>query len=119
MVLMKKGFTKLWIQGRDGSRVETKGEYGEPRIHLVEYDSLPNVRSRLDIGDKLEWMSHPLSGYLLFFDSFELGLVWGCIMLERHISRATDTSIPTVMGYLQVSLLPAAYPFFRVSADAV
>ena len=47
------------------------------------------VRNRLDVADKLEWMSHPLSGYLLkvFCDAFELGRVWGCIMLEHLIKQ--------------------------------
>ena len=64
--LWEKGFTKLWILGRDGASVEAKGRCGEPRIHLMEYRSLPDgVRTTLDITDELEWMSHPLSGYLL------------------------------------------------------
>ena len=83
--LWEKGFTKL---GRDGSRVEAHGDYDEPRVHLMEYDSLPDgIRNRLDVADKLEWMRHPLSGYLIkvFLDAFELGRVWGSIVLERII----------------------------------
>ena len=41
----------------------------------MDYDNLPDcVRNRLDVADKLEWMSHPLSGYLfkVFFDAFDL-----------------------------------------------
>ena len=34
--LWEKGFTKLWIQGRDGSKVEAHGKYGEPRVHLMD-----------------------------------------------------------------------------------
>ena len=86
--LWEKGFAKLWIQGRDGSRVEARGDYDEPRVHLMEYDSLPDgIRNRLDVADKLEWMCHPLSGYLIkvFLDAFELGSVWGSIVLERII----------------------------------
>ena len=86
--LWEKGFTKLWIQGRDGSRVEARGDYDEPRVHLMEYSSLPDgIRNRLDVADKLEWLCHPLSGYLMkvFLDAFELGRVWGSIVLERVI----------------------------------
>ena len=85
--LWERGFTKLWTQERDGARIEAKGKYDELRVHLMEYQSLPDgVRNRLEVADKLAWMSHPLSGYLLkvFFDAFELGRVWGCIMLEHQ-----------------------------------
>ena len=88
----EKGFTKLWIQARDGSRVEAKGKYDDPRVHLMDYDNLPDgIRNRLDVVDKLEWMCHALSEYLLkvFFDAFELGRIWGCIMLERQIKPNT------------------------------
>ena len=86
--LWEKGFTKLWIQGRDGSGVKARGDYDEPRVHLMEYNSLPDgICNRLDVADKLEWMRHPLSGYLIevFLDVFELGRVWGSIALERII----------------------------------
>ena len=86
--LWEKRFTKLWIQGRDGSKVEARGDHGEPRVHLMEYQSLPEgVRNRLDVADKLEWMRHPLSGYLIkvFLDAFGLGRLWGSIALERTI----------------------------------
>ena len=53
----------------------------------MEYSTLPGIRNRLDVADKLEWMCHPLSGYLIkvFLDGFELGRVWGSIVLERII----------------------------------
>ena len=90
--LWEKGFTKLWTQGRDGSRVEARGDYDEPRVRLMEYSSLPDgIRNRLDVADKLEWLCHPLSGYLMkvFLDAFELGRVWGSIVLERIIKPST------------------------------
>ena len=74
---------------------------------------------RLDVADKLEWMSHPLSGYLLkvFFDAFELGRVWGCIILERYIQP--DNGYCYAHGYG----LPPGFPdvhslgLIRASAD--
>ena len=81
--LWEKGFTKLWTQGPDGSKVEARGDYDEPRVHMVTYESLPTgIRNRIDVADRLEWMCHPLSGYLLkvFMDAFELGRVWGGIV---------------------------------------
>ena len=71
-------------------------------MRLMEYQSLPDgVRNRLDVADKLEWMCHLLSAYLIkvFLDAFELGRVWGSIALERTI-----ITMPMVLAFLQNSL---------------
>ena len=34
--LWEKGFTKLWIQGPDGSKTEVRGTYNEPRVHVMD-----------------------------------------------------------------------------------
>ena len=40
-------------------------------MHLLDYKG---VRNRLDVADRLAWMGHPLSGYLVkvLSDAFEL-----------------------------------------------
>ena len=109
--LWEKGFTKLWIQGRDGSKVEAKGKYDEPRVHLMDYNSLPDgIRNRLDVSDRLEWMCHPLPGYLLkvFLDAFELGRVWGSIILERQIKP--NAGYYYAHDFMINSLTCSAYP---------
>ena len=86
--LWEKGYTKLWIKDREGNKTEVKGDYDEPGIHIMEFDKLPEeVRNRLEIADKLEWLSHPLSGYLLkvLCNAYELGRVWGSGVLERCV----------------------------------
>ena len=80
----------------------------------MEYQSLPDgVRNRLDVADKLEWVCHPLSGYLIkvFLDAFELGRVWGSIALERTIkppealARGEEPAVPKIKpheeGYME------------------
>ena len=49
------------------------------------------VSNRLEITYHLEWLSHPMSRYLLkaFFDAWELGKAWGSIILEHQINPAT------------------------------
>ena len=52
--LLEKGFTKLWIQGPDGSKTEARGTYNEPRVRVMDYNSLPGgIRNRLDVADRL------------------------------------------------------------------
>ena len=58
--LWEKGFTKLWIQGPDGSKTEARGYYNEPRVPVMDYNNLfDGARNRLDVADRLEWMRHP------------------------------------------------------------
>ena len=77
----------------------------------MDYKSLPDgVRHRLDVADRLEWMCRPLSGYLIkvFLDAFELGRVWGSIMLERIINPMPGIIMPMVLACAQTSLTNTA-----------
>ena len=77
------------VYGFRGVKVEAHGKYGEPRVRLMDYKSLPDgIRNRLDVAGRLGLMCHPLSGYLIkvFLDAFELGRVWGSVMSERVIT---------------------------------
>ena len=60
LVPMEKEFIKLWIQGRNSSKVKAKGKYDKLRVHLMEDNSLPDgTCNRLDVSDRLEWMCFP------------------------------------------------------------
>ena len=85
--LWEKGFTKLWIQGRDGSKVEARGlTISHVCVSWTTKVSLMESATDLMLLTALSGC-HPLSGYLIkvFLDAFELGRVWGSIVLERII----------------------------------
>ena len=45
------------------------------------------VRNRLEVYDRLGWLSHPMAGFTLkvSFDPWEPGGVWGSLILEHHV----------------------------------